>query len=134
MSCMLFESKGFSWLKKIIPSKIKSTEEYILLFSTSNCMVTVEITSKILKSPSVKKFCLKINPVGSCYCIVMTTNNCMRVLSSCGVKSWVSWSVPSENEQKNKLRGSWGESCIFSGSFFCLFCLLLGWGLLFSCI
>lgn len=84
---MLFESKGFSWLKKIIPSKIKSTEEYILLFSTSNYMVTVEITSKILKSPSVKKFCLKINPVGSCYCIVMTTNNCMRVLSSCGVKS-----------------------------------------------
>lgn len=29
-----------------MPSKVKSTEEFILLCSTSNCVVTVGITSK----------------------------------------------------------------------------------------
>lgn len=43
---MLFESKDFYGYKNTIPSKVKSAEEFILLFTTSNRIVTVEIPSK----------------------------------------------------------------------------------------
>lgn len=57
-------------------------------------MVTVETTSVDTEISISLNFWLEINPVGSCYCIVVTSyNNCVRVFSILWCKV-MSWSVP----------------------------------------